>query len=55
MVVFPVFAPLLLLGVMVHVSVITAYHYVQSPLLGAVAFVFSILELYFLLFGKKKR
>jgi len=48
-------SPLLLLGVMAHISVITAYHYVNSPLLGAVAFVCTIYELYLLLFGKKKR
>ena len=48
-------SPFLLLGVMAHISVITAYHYVQSPLLGAVAFVCTIFELCLLLFRVRRR
>ena len=38
--------PLLIPAIAAHVSVMTAYHYLQSPLLGAVAFVSTIYELY---------
>ena len=48
-------APLLLLGVLTHVSVIAAYHYVHSPLLGFIAFGFSILDIYLLFFRQRKR
>ena len=51
-----VFSPFILLGFAVHVSTITACHYVaSSPLIAAVAFVFTILDLYILLFKKRQR
>ena len=31
-----------------HIAAITAYHYVSSPILGFIAFVLAILDLYFL-------
>jgi len=42
-------SPLLLLGISAHISVVTAYHYVQSPILGFVAFIFALLDIYLLL------
>jgi len=39
--------PVLLFAGLLHVSVMSAYYYVLSPLFGFVAFVFSLLDIYF--------